>query len=482
MLQPAVWIFVADWTIRLVLSVHVIIRRRSIGMSLAWLLIILLLPFVGTIIYLLLGDNRLGRYRARWAARMRKQYEPWKSRLGAYVFEGWDSLHTDPAQLSRMILSATDAVPLMGNRIQLLHSGEAIFAAMIADINQARISCHLEVYIWEVGGLADEMCDSLAAAAQRGVECRLLVDAVGSRGFLASRQARELRSAGVEIHAALPVNLLRALLYRFDLRLHRKIVIIDHAIGYVGSQNVADPKIFRRGAGFGQWVDAMVRMNGPAVDALAMVVFEDWHFETTRSLNSRDLKLEPPVPLPCGQTIVQVVPSGPGIDSEAIMQILVNAIYMADTELTITTPYFIPDESLQRALISAARRGVRVTIVIPKHIDSRLVRWAGRPFLRELAEVGVAIARYHKGMLHTKSITVDHDTSFFGSLNLDPRSLHLNFEIMLALYDPEFTSQLQQLQREYIAQSEIESVADLMTHSFGLRFLESCARLISPLL
>ncbi len=482
MSQPAFWILVADWTLRLVLSVHVIMRRRSIGISLSWLLIILIFPFVGTIVYLLLGQNRLGRYRARWAARMRQQYGPWKARLTPYVFEDWESPHDDPAQLSRMILAASDAIPLKGNRIKLYHSAEAVFAAMIADINHAHISCHLEVYIWEVGGLADEMCQSLAAAAQRGVECRLLVDSVGSRGFLVSRQADELRSAGVEIHPALPVNLFRALLYRFDLRMHRKIVIIDHEIGYVGSQNLADPKIFRRGAGFGQWVDAMVRMNGPAVDALAMVFSEDWHFETTRSLTPRDLNRELPVPLPCGSTVVQVVPSGPGLDSEAIMQILLNAIYMADVELTITTPYFVPDESLQRALISAARRGVHVTIVIPKRIDSRLVRMAGRPFLRELAKVGVEIARYSKGMLHTKSITVDHDTSFFGSLNLDPRSLHLNFEIMLALYDEDFTRELHKLQREYIRHSEIVSEADLVTHSFGLRFLESCARLISPLL
>jgi len=482
MIQPAVWILIADWIIRLVLSVHVIMRRRSVGLSLAWLLIILVFPFAGTIVYLLLGENRLGHFRARWATKMRKQYAPWKARLEPYIYEDWDSEHVDPAQLSRMIFAASDAIPLKGNMIQLYQTAESTFAKMIEDINRARISCHLEVYIWEVGGLADEMCECLAAAAKRGVECRLLVDAVGSRGFLVSRQAADLRSAGVEIHSALPVNLFRALLYRFDLRLHRKVIVIDHQVGYVGSQNLADPKIFRRGAGFGQWVDAMVRITGPAVDALAMVFSEDWHFETTRSLTLRDLKNEPPVPAPCGSTVVQVVPSGPGLESESIIQILLNAIYMADTELTITTPYFVPDESLQRSLISAARRGVKVTLVIPKRIDSRLVRLAGRPFLRELAEVGVRIARYHKGMLHTKSITVDDDMSFFGSLNLDPRSLHLNFEIMLALYDQDFTRELHTLQREYIRNSDIDSVDDLVTHSFGIRFLENCARMISPLL
>lgn len=482
MLQPAIWILLADWTLRILISVRVIMKRRPIGLSLAWLLIVLLFPIVGTLVYLILGENRLGRKRSKWATHMRRHYQIWKERQQPYIFDQWEPPRGDPAQLSQMVHAASDSAPLRGNCIDLFRTSEATFAAMIKDINQAKQFCHLEFYIWEVGGLADEMSQSLAAAAKRGVQCRILVDAVGARGFLKSSQAAELRAQGAEIHAALPVNLMRAFLYRFDLRLHRKIVVIDNEIGYVGSQNMADPKIFRRGAGFGEWIDAMVRVRGPAVDALEMVFSEDWQFETTRPSADKIIDEKLPIPSPQGKTIVQVVPSGPGIDAEAVTQILLNAIYMADKFLTITTPYFVPDESLQRALISAARRGVQVTMIVPMHIDSKLVRLAGRPFLRELAKVGVRIVGFRKGLLHTKSITIDNDTSFFGSLNLDPRSLNLNFEIMLALYDKAFTSELIALQKEYIAHSGELTLAELSPGGFGTRFVEDCARLISPLL
>lgn len=482
MWQPAFWIFLADWILRIFFSVQVILRPRPIGVSLSWLLVILIFPFVGTLVYLVLGENRLGRHRAVWARQLRHQYQFWKSRQTPYFFEQWDSPDCDSAQLSRMIFAASDALPLRGNRVELLGTSDEVFARMIADIEGARSSCVMEYYIWEVGGLADELSEKLAKAARRGVSCQILVDAVGGRGFLRSRQCARLREAGVEITAALPVGLNRALLYRFDLRLHRKLVVIDGRIGYAGSQNMADPKVFRNGAGFGEWIDAMVRLEGPAVDALLMVFSEDWQYETTRLLSPRDPTSLMPVSAESGSTIVQVVPSGPGIDSEAILQILINAIYSADRELVLTTPYLVPDESLQRALVSAARRGVDVTVVIPKQVDSRLVRLASQPALRQLVETGVHVARYRQGMLHTKSIAIDGEVSFFGSLNLDPRSLHLNFEIMLALYDRQFTAQLLKLQREYVAHSDLALPSDFQARTFGIRFAESCARLLSPLL
>lgn len=482
MWQSAAWILALDWTLRIGFAIHVVMRKKPIGLALSWLMIVLLFPFIGPAVYLLLGENWLGIVRAKWASRMPKHYQAWTIRQLPWVYDKWPERLCDPAQLSRIITAVSGERPLGGNQLKLLESTKTIFASMIADINAAQSSCNMEFYIWEVGGLADRFCASLEAAAARGLQVRILVDAVGSRGFLRSPQCARLRAAGAEVRGALPVWPLRALFYRFDLRMHRKTLIIDDKIGYVGSQNIADPKIFRHGAGFGQWVDAMVRLVGPAVDSLSMVFFEDWHFELSDYETANQWESIRPVPEAIGNVPVQVVPSGPGIDSEAIVQILLNAIYMADQQLTITTPYFVPDESLQRALISAARRGVEVTLVVPKKVDSRLVRFAGRPFLRELVHSGVRVAEYHRGMLHTKSITIDHDTSFFGSLNLDPRSLELNFELMLAIYDESFTRDLVALQRAYVAQSDVLSPADTTAPSFGGRFAESCVRLISPLL
>ncbi len=451
MWQSAAWILALDWMRRIGFAIHVVMRRRSIGMSLSWLMIVLLFPFIGPAVYLFLGHNWLGIMRSKWAARMPQHYQAWKARQAEWVYDDWPERHGDPAQLSRIIAAASGELPLGGNKLKLLDSPRAIFASMIDDIDHAQSSCNMEFYIWEVGGWADKFCESL-------------------------------RAAGAEVRAALPVWPLRALFYRFDLRMHRKTLIIDDTIGYVGSQNIADPKIFRHGAGFGQWVDAMVRLVGPAVDSLSMVFFEDWHFEQSDFETANQWESVRPVPAAEGIVPVQVVPAGPGIDSEAIVQILLNAIYMADQQLTITTPYFVPDESLQRALISAARRGVEVTLVVPQKVDSRLVRLASRPFLRELARAGVVVAEYHRGMLHTKSITIDHDTSFFGSLNLDPRSLELNFELMIAVFDDTFTRDLVALQKEYVAQSNILSANQIIVPAFPVRFAESCVRLVSPLL
>jgi cardiolipin synthase A/B len=481
MWNSAFWILLADWVLIVVFSVLIILRTRTVGATLAWLMVILLFPFGGAIIYLLLGENRLSKRRAQWAIQRRRDYARWRSRQIPHQFDDWQEPSSDLAQMSRMIMAASESIPLNGNRLELLKHAEDVFKSLIVDIDQAQATCYMEYYIWEVGGQADELADRLILAAQRGVDCKVLVDAVGSGGFWRSKQAKRMRAAGVQLHAALPVNLFRALLYRFDLRLHRKLVVIDDKIGYTGSQNMADPKFFRRGAGFGQWVDAMVRIEGPAVDALLMIFVEDWHYETDRLPHSDSPETKFPPPQAIGKTVVQVVPSGPGLDAEAIVQILIGAIYSADHQLIITTPYLVPDESLQRALISAARRGVEVTIVIPQRVDSRLVRLASQAPIRELVAAGIRVARYRKGMLHTKSISIDGEISIFGSLNLDPRSIQLNFELMLVMYEQQFTKELLSLQAEYLSHSDLMP-SDQKPPTLPIRFLESCARLISPLL
>ena len=481
--QPGFWVLLVEWMVRIGFALRVISRRYAVGTSLAWLSVILLVPFLGSIVYFLLAERRLGYRRAAWASELLDHYGNWLQRLRQFEYLDWHSNPDhDPEQLSRLITNAGEIPPLRGNRLLLMESAEEIFAAMIEDIRNAQHFCNLEFYIWEVGGAADAMAEALREAAARGVRCRVLVDAVGSRGFLKSEQAQHLREANVEVRAALPASLFRALLYRFDLRLHRKIFIVDQRVAYVGSQNMADPKLFQSGAGFGQWIDAMVRLEGPAVDALSMVFWEDWQLESLEKPSLDELPVELPQPELAGQAPVQVVPSGPGTRHSAIRQILLNAIYMADRKLVLTTPYFVPDEALQTALVSAAQRGVDVTILIPEKVNSIFVRLASRPFLRDLVTAGIKVAAYEAGMLHTKSIIIDEDTGMFGSLNLDPRSLHLNFEITLAIYDHDFCASLADLQREYLKDARIMTIEDLTPGSFVSRLLENSARLLAPLL
>ncbi len=266
---------------------------------------------------------------------------------------------------------------------------------------------------------------------------------------------------------------------RADLRLHRKIVVIDGALGYTGSLNLADPALFKQNAGVGQWVDAFARVRGPAVEALSATFLYDWELETGEAIPGGRGGHTSAAP---GAAIVQVLPSGPGEHVQAIEQILLAAIYAANRELVLTTPYFVPDESILAALLSAPGRGVDVTLIVPAKVDSRMTHYASRAYQADLLAAGVRIALYQGGLLHTKSLAVDGQFSLFGSLNLDPRSLRLDFEITLAVYDAEFTAALRHLQQRYIEKSVWLDLATCHSRSAVERFTEDAARLIGPLL
>ena len=264
--------------------------------------------------------------------------------------------------------------------------------------------------------------------------------------------------------------------------MNRKIVVIDGQRAYTGSMNLVDPRFFKQTSGVGQWVDAMVRVQGPAVEALAITFIEDWELETGEGLEQlRETGDARPLP-ECGHTAVQVVPSGPTVRNDAIQEILLMAIYASRRELVLTTPYFVPEELLLKALISAANRGVDVTIIVPAKVDSLLVRYASQAHKDELLAAGVRIMLFDGGLLHTKSITIDSEMSLFGSLNLDPRSLQLNFEITLVIYDTEVVSSIRSLQQTYLDQSRAMDLAAWRSRSAVKRFAESTARLLSPLL
>jgi cardiolipin synthase len=475
-------VLLADLLIRIGLTVRVIARRLPVGTSLAWLMILLVFPLVGGFIYLVMGESRLGIRRARRAAAYRDSHGPRPSekRLSG-SFDAAD-LGAAGAALARLADATLGAVVLSGNRLELQENAAAAFPALIADIDRAQRSCHLEFYIWSPGGVADEVGAALGRAVKRGVQCRVLVDAIGSKEFLKSALAGDLRQAGVAIVAALPTGFLWLLFRRPDLRMHRKIVVIDGVVGYTGSLNLADPRLFKQSAGVGQWVDALVRVQGPAVQALAGTFREDWALESGETIEQPGLASNAPAETSAGRAAVQVLPTGPAERVEAIEQVVLLAIYGAQREVVLTTPYFVPSEALLLALLSAAARGVAVTLIVPARVDSRMTHLAGRSFQANLLEAGVQVALFKGGLLHTKSITVDGQLSLFGSLNLDPRSLRLDFEITLAVYDAEFTSHLRRLQQHYLDGSAVLALAECRSRSALERFAEDTARLLGPLL
>ncbi len=340
----------------------------------------------------------------------------------------------------------------------------------------------MEFFIWNAGGTADEVLEAVIRAAERGVTCRLLVDALGAASWWKGRQPQRLRDAGVHLQAALPVGVFRALFGRTDLRLHRKIVVIDDKTAWTGSMNLVDPRFFKQEAGVGEWVDAMVRVQGAVVASLAATVIGDWTLETGEPL--RDLIESSGLHLvePQGSADIQVVPSGPGQTGDGLLQMLLALINAAHEELVLTTPYLAPDDALIYALRGAAGRGVKVTLIVPQKVDSFLTRYASRSYYDELLEIGVEIYLYRGGLLHTKSITVDGAMSMFGTVNLDMRSLWINYEVSLIVYEPTFAVELRALQQSYIDDSDRLDPAVWSTRKFGPRFLENTLRLVSPLL
>jgi cardiolipin synthase len=474
-------IFLADLVIRIGFSLRVIKRRLPVGVSLAWLGIILIFPFVGAVTYLLLGENRLGRSRTRRAAAYRAAARAESSQRAEANGADPASLGPAGAAVARLTKSVLGASALASNRLELLENAEAAFPALIADIDRASQSCHLEFYIWHPGGRADDVVAAMIRAAKRGVQCRILVDAIGSKKFLKSALVQDLRRSGVRVGVALPAGPLSLLFVRPDLRLHRKIVVIDGAVGYTGSLNLADPQLFKQDAGVGQWVDAFARVRGPAVTALADTFREDWAIETGETIEP--IKPNGESTLECdGKAVVQVLPTGPDARVEAIEQVVLMALYAAEREVVLTTPYFVPSESLLTALLSAAGRGVQVTLIVPAKVDSRLVHFASRANQTDLLAAGVRVALYKGGLLHTKSITVDGRFSLFGSLNLDPRSLRLDFEITLLIYDADFTAALRRLQQVYLDRSRILDLAACQARSALESLAEDSARLVGPVL
>jgi cardiolipin synthase A/B len=466
------------------LVVRVIMRRPPIGVACAWLLLILSLPFVGAIIYLLIGERRIGRGRATKIVTLRSEFENLNSDVigGQALAVDWSRHRPQWRAMADMGRVLTGGRVLHGSRLELMSDTESILRRITRDIDAAERSVLMEFYIWNAGGAADAVLEALIRAASRGVHCLVLIDALGARPWWKSDQPRRLRAAGVEVRAALPVGIFRTLIGRTDLRLHRKIVVIDAVVGWTGSMNMVDPRFFKQDSGVGQWIDAMTRIEGAAVGGLIATHLSDWLLETDDSLGKLLDRLPQAELRPVGTSDVQVIRSGPGQSGDALLQMVLACVNHAEAELVMTTPYLIPDESLLQALRGAAARGVTVRIVVPEKVDSFLTRHASRSYFEDLASVGVKIHLYRGGLLHTKSIRVDGDMSMFGTANMDLRSFWLNYEVSLFVYGEDFNAKLAELQNGYLSQSIELDYAAWNRRGFGERFLQNSLRLVSPLL
>ncbi len=464
-------VLLSHWLIVIALSARVIARRLPVGVSLAWLVLLCSVPFAGAAAYMLFGGKHLDRL---WFARQAKARRDAQPGLAALIQASSPPSGTPGLGVYPQALRVLGAPALHGNRLQLLEDHLSVFDALVREIDSATRHCRLAFYIWHDAGEVERVHQALLQARSRGVQCKVLLDAIGSKPFLGSRRCADLVRAGIEVAAALTPSLGR----RADLRYHRKIALIDDRVAYVGSQNLVDPRFFKLDSGVGQWVDAVARIEGPAVLWLSQIFEMDWSAESGDAFAAPSAM---PAPLH-GDVLVQAVPSGPAPRPEAIHRLLLTAIYSARHTLPLTTPYFVPDESVLSALISAAQGGVRVTLIVPARNDSFLVRHASEANYDELLAAGVRIALFEGGLLHTKSMLIDDTMSIFGSVNFDMRSFWLNFEISLLVYSTEFTSRINELQQGYLGKSVLIDADRWSKRPIIRRALGNTLRLLGPLL
>ncbi|WP_415357555.1 cardiolipin synthase [Halioglobus sp. Uisw_031] len=448
MVYSNLWILSLHLLVLVAVVVRVLQRpHRAPASRIAWLVVVLALPVIGIVAYLMLGETHIGRRNQK--AMLAKLGEEHYSEY--FIDENADESIGIPSRyvhLFRVGRSISNFAPVAGNSAQLMRDSAATIDSMVSDIDAARSEVNLLFYIWLNDNSGVRVAEALKRAASRGVTCRAIVDGLGSRVLTKSRLWREMGAAGVCTAVALPLGnvFLRPLQGRVDLRNHRKIVVVDGQITYCGSQNCAD-KEFRPKAKYGPWVDSVVRMEGPIARQNQILFTADWHLCTNEVIGS---PTEQPQTPEAETVVAQVIASGPTLRHSAMEEVFISLMFSARHELTISTPYYVPNQPMQAALCAAAYRGVQTTLILPARNDSREVAGASRSYYAELLEAGVDIREYVGGLLHSKTLTLDGEITLIGSANMDRRSFDLNFENNILIYDPELTQTVRARQRDYI--------------------------------
>ncbi len=469
-----------DIAIFIILLVHILLRRRGTSETrLAWMVFIILVPYIGALIYLLVGGVYVGR-RFKNLKKGKFTNLEFTEHPDLADLPGFEP--NTPTPYRRVFTLAENLCQsdlVGGNALELKGNTREFLESLCEDIDSAKETIHLLTYIYLTDSTGKRVADALCAAVKRGVTCRLLVDSLGSRSFLNSMLRRELESSGVKVVEALPASLWRIGTARIDLRNHRKIVVIDNVKGYVGSQNIADPA-FAPKAKYAPWIDCMVRVQGPAVHDLQRLFLEDWYLDTGENNNQL---LESVQHVHADGADVQIIENGPQqIVSETFSLVLQSCFHVASEEIILTTPYFVPDVATQSAIHAAARRGVETTLIVPHRNDSKLVSLASRSHYEELLEAGVKIRHFTGGLLHAKTLTVDRQLFLLGSANLDRRSMELNFEANMLGWNPNFAGQLRLLQKSYANDSIEVNAEKWLKASWQKRLARNAAGMLSPLL
>lgn len=469
-----------DFVIRVV-AIIVVPRNRRPTSAMAWLLAIFFIPYLGVAVFLLIGNYKLPKKRRE------KQAE-----INRFIIESTEGIdrvsreHPWPPWLESVVQLNRNlgAMPLVGGNTASLNGDyEASLDAMTAAIESARKYVHVEFYILALDRTTAPFFDALEAAMKRGVTVRVLLDHVASRRVRGYRRTiKRLNAIGAQWHLMLPVQPLKGKYQRPDLRNHRKLLIVDGTVGFMGSQNVIDRSYNKRSnqrRGL-KWKELTVRLRGPIVAGLNAIFITDWYSETNELLG-RDVvpaEVEPaPDSLDC-----QVVPSGPGFEGANNLRLFLALLYYAQERIVITSPYFVPDESMLMAITTATQRGLKVELFVSEIGDQALVHHAQRSYYEALLKADVRIWMYKAPyILHAKHFTIDDDVAVIGSSNMDMRSFLLNMEVSLMVRGRSFVEQLRVVEDGYRASSRELTLAEWERQPLRSTVLDNLARLTSAL-
>jgi len=468
--------------LELAVIVRILLRpHRDPASRIAWIVVVAALPLVGMFAYLLLGEVNIGRRRAERLQRVLKGMPPFPCNPLARAADATPALPERYRHLFQLGQSISGFESVGGNAGRLFPDSNAMIESLVADIDGAKDHVHLLFYIWLGDHNGLKVVEALKRAAARGVTCRAMADDLGSRTIIRSEHWQAMRDAGVHVAAGLPIRhlLLRALLGRIDLRNHRKIVVIDDCITYCGSQNCADPEFLVK-AKFAPWVDAVMRFEGPIARQNQFLFASDWMTYVEENLD--DILCKPLSAVTPGTVHAQVIGTGPTVRYSAMPEVFETLMFAARREVVVTTPYYVPSDSLQSALCTTAYRGVDTTIVFPARNDSWIVGAASRSYYADLLAAGVKIHEYAGGLLHTKSLTVDGEITLIGSANMDRRSFDLNYENNILFYDAALTGVMRARQQEYIGRSHPVAKETVAAWPMSRRLWNNLIAILGPVL
>ncbi|MBB4095038.1 cardiolipin synthase [Brucella pecoris] len=474
-------LFVLSGVLGAIAAIHATMTKEEVRTAIGWVGVIVLSPIVGAVVYAIAGVNRIRRSTlTHQRANMGK--------IALYHLSHFDTTNdlvraAFGRQFGAMKILG-DAVSLYdftsGNSIEMLETGDEAYAAMLDAIGKAERSIMLETYIFDRDGIGEKFADALGDAVRRGVEVRVLVDAVGARYSFPSI-VKLLKDKGVAVDVFNGNIIIGLRLPYANLRTHRKILIVDGKIAFTGGMNIRAGFV-RAIAGDAVAFDTHFKLEGPAIADLFHIASEDWRFATGELLTGEAWKIAPPENPPGTGTLVRVVGSGPDKNVETNQRMMMGAFSIAEQHILIMTPYLLPDRELISALVTAARRGVSVDIVVPGVNNLKLVDRAMRAQFDQLLKDGCRIWRAGGAFNHSKLMTIDGAWSYVGSSNIDPRSLRLNFEVDLEILDRDVARQVEERIGKVIEESREVNLARLKNRPFLERLLDRIIWLGSPYL